>query len=139
VAQAMAPGGMLYIAVPDMMHPDGSLSGFWFRCVHTYYFSKTTLQRAAARAALKPVTIQEEASELWGIFQKVQPGGVEEPMTNVYRQQMKALSQYRRKRLLRRVLLTISPRRLSALLPKPVKGLVPARLKDKFRSLVYRH
>ena len=33
----------LYIAVPDMMNPTGSLKFDWFRTVHTYYFNKETL------------------------------------------------------------------------------------------------
>ena len=72
VAQTLSAQGVLYIAVPDMMHPDGSLSDFWYRCVHTYYYSKPTLRRIAARAGLQPVAIQEESSELWAIFRKGQ-------------------------------------------------------------------
>jgi SAM-dependent methyltransferase len=138
VSQAMAPGGVLYIAVPDMLHPDGSLSNFWFRCVHTYYYSKVTLSRIAARAGLQPIVIQEENSELWGIFQK----GQEEDnagAASVYQEQMAALSRYKRQRATRSMLLMFSPGKLSPWIPKPVKNLVPQSLKKRFRRLVYRH
>ena len=138
VAQAMSPQGVLYIAVPDMMHPDGSLSDFWYRCVHTYYYSKTTLARIAAHAGLQPVTIQEESSELWAIFQKGQGIAESEPVS-VYRQQMAALNQYKRKRLVRSSLLIFSPNKLSQRVPKSVKNLVPKSLRARFRNLVYRH
>jgi len=138
VAQAMSAQGVLYIAVPDMMHPDGSLSDFWYRCVHTYYYSKGTLARIAARAGLQPVVIQEENSELWAIFRKDQPAEETETVS-VYRQQLAALSQYRRKRLVRNGLLFFSPRRISQRVPKSIKKLVPQSLRARFRNLVYRH
>ncbi|MEJ2708567.1 MAG: class I SAM-dependent methyltransferase [Anaerolineales bacterium] len=138
VSQALSPQGVLYIAVPDMMHPDGSLSDFWFRCVHTYYFSKTTLARVAAQAGLQAVTIKEEKSELWAIFKQAQSAQPVEPVS-VYRAQMAAFNAYKRKRLLRSVLLRFSPRKISRWTPKWIKNLVPKSLKNKFRSLVYRH
>ena len=138
VAQTMSPQGVLYIAVPDMMHPDGSLSDFWYCCVHTYYYSKPTLARIAARAGLQPVTIQEESSELWAIFRKGQAANETAPVS-VYKQQMSALSQYKRKRLVRSGLLFFSPNKLSQRVPKSVKNLVPKGLRARFRNLVYRH
>jgi SAM-dependent methyltransferase len=138
VAQTMSPEGVLYIAVPDMMHPDGSLSDFWYRCVHTYYYSKPTLRRIAARAGLQPVAIQEENSELWAIFRKGQAVAEAEP-ASVYKQQMAALSQYKRKRRVRSGLLVFSPGKWSRWVPKPVKKLVPKSLRARFRNLVYRH
>jgi SAM-dependent methyltransferase len=138
VAQGMSPQGVLYIAVPDMMHPDGSLTDFWYRCVHTYYYSKTTLARIAARAGLEPVTIQEENSELWAIFRKGQ-GGTEPEQLSVYKQQIAALNQYKRKRLVRSGLLIFSPDKLSQWVPESVKSLVPENLRARFRNLVYRH
>lgn len=138
VTHAMSPQGVLYIAVPDMMHPDGSLSDFWYRCVHTYYYSQTTLARIAARAGLQPVTIQEENSELWGIFRKGE--AAEQPIPiSVYQQQMAALQQYKRRRFVRSGLLIFSPRKWSQRIPKPVKNLVPKSLRAWFRNLVYRH
>jgi SAM-dependent methyltransferase len=138
VAQTLSAQGVLYIAVPDMMHPDGSLSDFWYRCVHTYYYSKPTLRRIAARAGLQPVAIQEESSELWAIFRKGQAVGESEPVS-VYEPQMAALNQYKRKRFLRSGLLVFSPKKLSQRVPKSVKNLVPKSLRARFRNLVYRH
>ena len=138
VTQAMSPQGVLYIAVPDMLHPDGSLSDFWYRCVHTYYYSKTTLRRIAARAGLQPVAIQEESSELWAIFRKGQ-AAVEPAPVSAYQQQMAALNQYKRKRFVRSGLLIFSPKQLSQRVPRSVKNLVPKSLRARFRNLVYRH
>lgn len=138
VHQALTPQGVVYIAVPDMMHPDGSLADFWYRCVHTYYYSEITLSRIAVRAGLEPRVIRSEDSELWGIFRKVK-ATQDQPVKSAYRAQMRALRAYKRERLLRRSLLALSPRSLSARLPKPVKDLVPKDLKQKFRRLVYRH
>jgi SAM-dependent methyltransferase len=138
VHQALAPHGIVYIAVPDMMHPDGPLADFWYRCVHTYYYSEETLSRIAAKAGLEPLVIRSENSELWGIFRKSEGAG-SQPAKNVYRAQMRALRAYKRERLLRRTLLALSPQRLSSLVPRPVKDLFPQDLKKKFRHLVYRH
>jgi SAM-dependent methyltransferase len=138
VSQALAPAGLLYIAVPDMLHPDGSLAEYWFRCVHTYYFSQTTLARLAARAGLRPLVLREEASELWGIFQH--GNELPEPEApSVYHAQMRSFNQYRRRRLARSLILLLSPRRLSRLVPKSAKQLIPVDWKKKFRHLVYRH
>ena len=138
VSQALSPQGILYVAVPDMMHPDGSLPDFWYRCVHTYYFSKSTLARVAAHAGLDPVIIQEENSELWAIFRRSKE--LQEPAKgSVYKVQLAALRRYKRKRLVRSVILLLSPRKVSSKIPKPAKKLIPKSLKTKFRHLVYRH
>jgi len=138
VHQALSPSGVVYIGVPDMMHPDGSLADFWLRCVHTYYYSENTLRSLALRAGLVPVTIQSENSELWGIFQKGETQAVT-TSSSVYRLQVKAYHQYRRKRWLRKFILFFSPGKLSRLVPKAIKNLIPQSFKEKFRRLVYRH
>lgn len=135
---ALAPGGVVYVAVPDMLHPDGSLSDFWYRCVHTYYFSKPTLTRVAALAGLEPVAIREQEYELWGIFRKAD-GAAQPGVDSVYAAQMSVLRQYRARRLVRRTLRMLKPRKLSQFIPKSIKNLVPHELKEKFRELVYRN
>lgn len=138
VYQALSPSGIVYIGVPDMMHPDGPLADFWFRCVHTYYYSSDTLRSLALRVGLVPITIQSESSELWAIFKKgeAQQGPVS---ATVYRRQVDVLNQYKRKRRLREFILFFSPRKLSRLVPKTIKDRIPQSYKDKFRHLVYRH
>ena len=138
VNQALTPDGLVYIAVPDMMQPDGSLADFWYRCVHTYYYSEVTLSRIAARAELMPLVIRSENSELWGIFRKADEAR-RDSARSVYRAQMRALRAYKRARLARRALLALSPQRLTKLLPKTFKDLLPADVKKKFRHLIYRH
>jgi 2-polyprenyl-3-methyl-5-hydroxy-6-metoxy-1,4-benzoquinol methylase len=145
VNQALAPDGFLYIAVPDMLHPDGSLENFWYRCVHTYYYSKVTLERIAALAGLKPITIQEQNAELWAIFQKASPAdkaseqSIRTDWPNVFEEQLAVIHSYQRQRRLRSLLLRLSPKTLSSRMPRSLKGLIPARWKARFRHLVYRH
>ena len=138
VRQAIAPGGKLYIAVPDMMEPEGPLNEYWFRSVHTYYYSKATLTSIAARAGFKPVIVRSDNSELWGIFEPADVP-VPAPLPAVYQQQMKALNRYKRKRFFRQLLKTAGLDKISRFIPRSIKGLFPKNLKQKFRELVYRH
>ena len=138
VHQALSPSGIVYMGVPDMMHPDGPLADFWFRCVHTYYYSEHTLRSLALRSGLAPITIKSENSELWAIFQK-DKAQVAPVSPLVYRQQVESLNEYRRKRRLREFILLFSPHKLSRLVPKAIKERIPQSYKDKFRQLVYRH
>lgn len=68
IASLMQPESLLYIAVPDMMHPKGNLQNYWFRTVHTFYFSEQTLLITAAKAGFEPEVMGSENSELWGVF-----------------------------------------------------------------------
>lgn len=74
LASALQEDGYVYISVPDMMHPRGSLENYWFRIVHTLYFNKNTLLEMCRQAGLLPVAMGEENSEIWGIFKKAQTG-----------------------------------------------------------------
>ncbi len=62
--------GCIYIAVPNMMKPSGDLLSFWFRVVHTFYFSQTTLLALCEKANLYPLHIDSSTSEVWGVFIK---------------------------------------------------------------------
>ncbi len=137
ISRTLSPNGILYIATPDMMHPDGSLTGFWYRSVHTYYYSKIPMQRIAAKAELEPLVLQSEKAELWGIFRRNE--AVTEPGQSVYREQMAVLRNYKMKRILRWILRLFAPDKISGVIPKTWKDKVPRDLKDKFRKLVYRH
>ena len=91
--------GVAYIAVPNMMHPHGSLDRYWFRCVHTFYFNRETLLAFARRAGLRPISLSSDSSELWGLFT---PGDTVDRMIpkRNYRLQKRAIeSQYRVQRL----------------------------------------
>lgn len=55
VASALAEGGVLYLAVPNMMAPRLPLRTDWFRAVHTYYFSAATLLRTMYMGGLEPL------------------------------------------------------------------------------------
>jgi SAM-dependent methyltransferase len=97
VRAVLAEDGIVYLAVPDMMNPKGSLYDYWFRVVHTFYFSGETLKRFAREAGLDPVTIREEASELWGVFRKSGNGSAPGKPVNVYPQQAAAIRRQKRK------------------------------------------
>ncbi len=90
VAQVCSSQGLIYIAVPDMMHPGASLVNNWFRVVHTYYFSKATLERTAAMAGLKPIFLESDPKnhELWGIFQQ---GSADTLADSVYEPQLRLI------------------------------------------------
>jgi SAM-dependent methyltransferase len=69
--RALAADGLMYIAVPDMMHPRTVLRDYdkwweyWFRAVHPYYYSRETLFATLARAGLRPLAWGEENEEVW--------------------------------------------------------------------------
>jgi len=76
VHNSLSENGIVYIAVPDMMHPVRSLIHYWFRGVHVFYYSASTLTQVAATANLTPITIKSENSELFGIFKKSQSSNI---------------------------------------------------------------
>lgn len=63
--------GILYIAVPDMMHPRTVLRDYdkwweyWFRAVHLVYCCKDTLFAILEKAGLYPLASGEEKEEVW--------------------------------------------------------------------------
>lgn len=73
---ALAPEGLIYIAVPDMMHPRTVLRDYdkwweyWFRAVHPYYYSRETLFATLALVDLKPMVWGEEREEIWCLLRK---------------------------------------------------------------------
>lgn len=68
---ALAPGGLLYIAVPDMIHPRVILRDYknwweyYFRAVHPYYYCRETLFATLEAAGLYPQVWGEENEEVW--------------------------------------------------------------------------
>lgn len=137
IAHVLSPKGVFYLATPDMMHPDGSLTSFWYRSVHTYYFAAETLQRLMAKAGMEALTLKSENAELWGIFH--QNDNVPEIPTSVYQKQLRVLRQYKLKRGLRAFLRLFAPQKISKYIPDFIKRKLPKTLKQKFRHLVYRH
>jgi len=51
--------GILYVAVPNNLKPSGRLEGFWFRVVHTYYFTIFSLKNVFHLSNLKELKIVE--------------------------------------------------------------------------------
>lgn len=138
VRSVLSEDGIFYIAVPDMFHPDGSLSEFWYRVVHTYYYSKPTLTRILNLAGLEPVVIKEQEFELWAVVRR-RDSFEDSRLPSVYDHQLKVLRRYKFRRALRGFLRLFSPRKLIEKMPEGVKNLIPDSLKERFRRLVYRH
>jgi len=71
LVRTLSTDGVMYVAVPDMMHPRTVLRDYplwweyWFRAVHPYYYCRQTLFATLARAGLFPVAWGEEHEEVW--------------------------------------------------------------------------
>lgn len=66
----LSKNGIIYIAVPDMMHPRLKLRDYskWWKCylrpVHVYYFSRETLFKTLDLAGLEAIEFGEENEEI---------------------------------------------------------------------------
>ncbi len=69
----LSDNGIVYMAVPNMFSPKGSLTKYWFRIVHVSYFNKSSLLRITSKAGLIKYNLGSYKSELYAIFKKGQP------------------------------------------------------------------
>ena len=66
--------GMIYLAVPDMLHPRIKLrdydewTNYWFRVVHPYYYNRYTLGKILIENGFDIIDYSEENCELWMII-----------------------------------------------------------------------
>lgn len=71
LSSVLSKNGVMYIAVPDMMHPRLKLRDYdkwWeycFRPVHVYYFCRGTLFKTLDLAGLEVNEFGEEKEEIW--------------------------------------------------------------------------
>ncbi len=130
VGENLSTNGIVYIAVPDMMNPKGSLKNYWFRLAHTFYFSKTTLVSIASRANLQPIEIKCKNSELWGVFKKTTNSEQNLSASNVYIKQIRTIKAHQRKSMFFDAMRKII-KICSYLLPKGIKS----RLKNHYHTL----
>ena len=122
---ALAPGGIIYIAVPDMMSPSGSLRLFWYKAVHTYYFSQETLRRITDLCGLRVDRLHSEQSELWGTFRASETKAIKRAPESVYEMQLNAIREYTRNRRFKDIVGSIYryvPDRAKACIPSPIKN-----------------
>ena len=70
IRTTLSDQGVAYIAVPDMMHPNGSLRHYWYRTPHVSYFSAQTLRHFLARSGLEVMDMVEEGHEVWCVVRK---------------------------------------------------------------------
>lgn len=126
IRAVLAPGGVAYIAVPDMLNPKGLLAEYWYRVVHTYYFSAPTLHQAIRLAGLEPILTGQENAELWCLVSpSTQPAP--ESFPSVYQDQLAALARYRR------VEVWLRGKSVMKAITHPVRALLPARLRRAIR------
>lgn len=88
IAGRLGAEGVLYLAVPDMLDPRGSLRRRLFRAVHTYYYAAPTLEEVCARAGLRPLALESEGGELWGVFQAGDHASSPRPGREHFRRQL---------------------------------------------------
>ena len=65
IYDSLKEDGLLYIAVPNMCAPRLPLKNYWFRIVHTYYFSIHTLKLLLQKNKLEIIKYGEDNNELW--------------------------------------------------------------------------
>lgn len=94
IAHVLSSEGILQIEIPNMMEPAGSLEKFYFRAVHTYYFSTATLVQAAKMAGLEIVDI-DESEVTWATFKRAS-GKLDLNFKSIYAEQKKAIIRHRK-------------------------------------------
>lgn len=97
IRERLADGGMIYVAVPNMLLPGNVLTRNWFRVVHTYYFTPATLRATAAKAGLRAHVMDVEGREIWALFVKGQPEA--EDLSGLFDQEDRIIRDFRRHEL----------------------------------------
>jgi SAM-dependent methyltransferase len=59
IKKVLSPEGLVYIAVPDSLHPRPPFTDDFIRVVHTYYFNKPSLSNLLHKSGLEIVSINE--------------------------------------------------------------------------------
>ena len=119
-----------------MMNPEGSLYRYWFRSVHAFYFSESTLREVACQAGLTPICTQEEGSDLWMVFEKSKADVGDESQTlttNVYHEQLAVIKNYKFKTAISEVKYTLRKsmiKVLSFILPDKVISWLKTRYRN---------
>jgi 2-polyprenyl-3-methyl-5-hydroxy-6-metoxy-1,4-benzoquinol methylase len=76
ISKTLTDDGFVYIATPNMMEPRVVLRDYdnwieyWFRVVHTYYYSKETLFKTLLIENMYPVQYGETENEIWCLLSK---------------------------------------------------------------------
>jgi len=92
----LSENGILYVAVPNMMKPTGSLKYYWFRAVHTFYFNETTFLRLFNQCGINQLFYKSEDDELWGIFNSNDKYQNNIYFRNTYKEQKQLIKLYLR-------------------------------------------
>lgn len=98
IKRALAPGGFMYIATPDMMRPRTQLRDYsrwweyWFRAVHPYYYSNETLFKTFEYAGLYPAVYGNENEEIWTLVNTEPTPAVS--LEGFYERQMEVLHRF---------------------------------------------
>jgi 2-polyprenyl-3-methyl-5-hydroxy-6-metoxy-1,4-benzoquinol methylase len=76
--QLLSPGGLLYIEIPDLFHPNRSRPEDFFQAAHLSTFSANTLRRALIKEQLEPMIIQQCGNFLRGIARRAETRSAED-------------------------------------------------------------
>lgn len=96
VREVLSDDGLLYIAVPDALHPTKPLRSHFFRVVHISYFSRHSLKAMLERSGLEVIDIVEgDRHASHEIFAVCRKGAVKEPVHRAERA-MEQIAVYRR-------------------------------------------
>lgn len=96
IKQALKPGGLIYLATPDMMTPRLVLRDYkkwweyWFRAVHPYYYSNETLFKTLELAGLYTSVHGNENEEIWCLANTESHSSVS--LEGLYTKQMEILN-----------------------------------------------
>ena len=65
--KALNKDGLIYLCVPDMLNPMRPIKSFWFRTVHSHYYTEDSLRRVLHKAGLEVVQMERDLSrfEFW--------------------------------------------------------------------------
>jgi len=95
VASSLSEDGVVYLAVPDMMSPRLPLRNYWFRVVHTYYFSTATLHYTLRIAGLEPLRgLHRVDSEIFCVAKRSRCSGIQGEPPSVYLSQLLILQAF---------------------------------------------
>ena len=124
---ALKKDGIIYLEVPNMMRPRGSASNYWFRAVHTYYFSFYTLNKMFY---LKGFTCSDSGTyenSIWAIFKKTE----KEPYP--FNSKLDKNNYKKQKRIIKKLLFFD---KFYFLQRKKILNLLPQKIKKNLRQLI---
>lgn len=88
IYNTLSENGHIYIAVPNMMKPKLPLANYWFRVVHTFYFSLHSLNILLRNNNLETIATGQENNEFWIIAKKSKQNDISLKIVRSYKQEV---------------------------------------------------